>query len=628
MNIQLQCCGLVIIALLIVFFFSQQRVGLFSEHIFQQTLMVTGISLILDISSIIAINYMDSLPVIVVKGFCKVYLASLVMVAAQALFYVLADMHDEKHYLRLVRNSRFVTIGEILLVMIAPIAVHRECGEVYTYGLSVLLTYLFAVSYVLATILCTIVFRNMIVRNRRIAVCIWMGMWIGAATIQFFVNQLLVVGFACALGMMALYLKLENPESNINRQYGCFHVHALTQFLNQCYERQTRQSVLMISLSGIQEDVAQGLSRTESLMILTEYLEKFPKAKVFKNNSPELVVLFPDADEMMRVYQQVREEFWPKDRDSERVVCPFSFMVLFPDILLLQNADDFYQMLQYLRTEIRRNDCTDIIYVDQTVLAAMRKHGEIRQSVLSALEENRVEVFYQPIYSTKKNRFVSAEALARIRNTDGTILQPGKFIPVAEETGLIEELGERIFEEVCEFLQKSNVERLGISYIEVNLSVIQCEKKDLAERYIKIMDRYKVKPWQINLEITESASVKTKEILLENMKKLINYGVTFSLDDFGIGQSNLDYVIEMPVSLMKLDMNMTQSYFRDLKAQYVVQAAIHMAHGMDLLLVAEGVETEEQLKGMRDENIDFIQGYYFSKPLPQQEFLSYLEAHA
>ena len=84
----------------------------------------------------------------------------------------------------------------------------------------------------------------------------------------------------------------------------------------------------------------------------------------------------------------------------------------------------------------------------------------------------------------------------------------------------------------------------------------------------------------------------------------------------------------MPVSLMKLDMNMTQSYFRDLKAQYVVQAAIHMAHGMDLLLVAEGVETEEQLKGMRDENIDFIQGYYFSKPLPQQEFLSYLEAHA
>lgn len=628
MNIQLQCCGLLIIALLIFFFFSQQRVGLFSERVFLQTITITGISLIFDIVSIIAITYMDSLPIIVVKGICKLYLASLVMVAAQALFYVLVDMHDEKHYLRLVRNSRFVTAGQILLILLAPIAIHRDGGAMYTYGLSVLLTYLFAVSYVIASVACAVGFRSMIVRNRRIAVCIWMGMWIVAATIQFFYNQLLVVGFACALGMMALYLKLENPESNINRQYECFHVHALTQFLNQCYERKTSQSVLMISFSGIKEDEAHGVSRTESLKLLTDYLKGFPKAKVFKNNAPELVVLLPDEDELMRVYRQVREAFWPKEGDSVRTVCPFTFMVLLPDILMLENADDFYQLFQYLRAEARRKECADVVHVDGTVFEAMRKRGEIKQSVLSALDENRVEVFYQPIYSTKNNRFVSAEALARIRNTDGSILAPGIFIPVAEETGIIEPLGERVFEKVCEFLQRSNVESLGISYIEVNLSVVQCEKKDLAERYIRIMDRYKIKPWQINLEITESASVKTKEILLENMKKLINYGVTFALDDFGIGQSNLDYVIEMPVSLMKFDMNMTQSYFKDLKAQFVVQAAIHMAHGMDLLLVAEGVETEEQLNGMRDENIDFIQGYYFSKPLPQQDFLNFLEVCA
>ena len=307
---------------------------------------------------------------------------------------------------------------------------------------------------------------------------------------------------------------------------------------------------------------------------------------------------------------------------------PFSFIALIPDILLLENTDEFYQMLQYLRAENRRKSRADIVYVDGTVFAAMRQRGEIKESVLSALDEDRVEVFYQPIYSTRQKRFMSAEALVRIRNTDGTIIPPGKFIPVAEETGIIAQLGERVFEKVCEFLQNSNVEQLGISYIEVNLSVVQCEQKNLAERYITIMDKYKIRPCQINLEITESASVKTKEILLDNMKRLINYGVTFALDDFGIGQSNLDYVIEMPVSLMKFDMNMTQAYFRDLKAQFVVQAAIHMAHGMDLLLVAEGVESEEQLNGMKDENIDFIQGYYFSKPLPQQEFLKFLEASA
>lgn len=633
MNIQLQCCGLVIIALLIFFFFNQRRVGLFSERIFLQTITLTGVSLILDILSIVAITYMDALPIILVKGICKAYLASLVMAAAQALFYVLVDMHDEKDYLRVVGYIRIVTFGQILLVLLTPISVYRDGEVMYTYGLSVLLTYLFAVSYVLSSLACAVVFRRVIVRNRRIAVCIWMTMWMGAALVQFFNNQLLLVGFASALGMMALYLKLENPESNMDRQYGCFHAHALTQYLDQCYERGTRQSVLLISLAGTKSDEAHGASRTESLERLTDYLTRFPKAKVFKNNDPELVVLLPDADEMMSVYQQVRGTFWPERKDGARKdgkksMYPFSFMALIPDILLLENTDEFYQMLQYLRAENRRKNRADIVYVDGTIFAAMRQRGEIKESVLNALDEDRVEVFYQPIYSTKQNRFVSAEALVRIRNTDGTIIPPGKFIPVAEETGIIAQLGERVFEKVCEFLQNSNVERLGISYIEVNLSVVQCEQKNLAERYITIMDKYKIRPWQINLEITESASVKTKEILLENMKRLINYGVTFALDDFGIGQSNLDYVIEMPVSLMKFDMNMTQAYFRDLKAQFVVQAAIHMAHGMDLLLVAEGVETEEQLNGMKDENIDFIQGYYFSKPLPQQEFLKFLEACA
>lgn len=633
MNIQLQCCGLVIIALLIFFFFNQRRVGLFSEHIFLQTIMLTGISLIFDVLSIAAITYMDALPVLLVNGICRVYLASLVMAAAQALFYVLVDMHDEREYLRIVGHIRFATVAQILLVFLTPISIYSDGVVMYTYGPSVLLTYLFAVSYVIASLVCAVVFRHVIVRNRRIAVCIWMTLWMGAAVIQFFNSQILLVGFASALGMMALFLKLENPESNMDRQFGCFHAHALTQYLDQCYERKNPQSVLFISLAGSKGNETHSLSRSESLVRLTEYLFRFPKAKVFKNNDPELVVLLPNADEMMNIYQRVKEEFWPERKENIRKdgkmgMYPFTFMALIPDILLLDNSDDFYQLLQYLRAENRRKNSADTVYVDGTIFAAMRQRGEIKESVLSALEEDRIEVFYQPIYSTKQKRFVSAEALVRIRNTDGSIIPPGKFIPIAEETGIIAQLGERVFEKVCEFLQNSSVEKYGISYIEVNLSVVQCEQKNLAERYITIMNQYKIRPWQINLEITESASVKTKEILLENMKRLINHGVTFSLDDFGIGQSNLDYVIEMPVSLMKFDMNMTQAYFRDLKAQFVMQAAIHMAHGMDLLLVAEGVETEEQLNGMKNENIDFIQGYYFSKPLPQQEFLNFLEESA
>lgn len=636
MNIQLQCCGLVIIALLLFFFFNQRRVGLFSEQIFLHTIGIAGLSLSLDALSVVAIMHSGNLPAVFVHAVCKAYAASLVWATAQALFYVLTDLYSEKEYLKIIFRIRILVIINSIIIFVLPIHIYKNGTILYTYGPSILATYIFALLYMIASIVCVVRYRHSITRNRRVAVIIWMSLWVAAAVIQFLNNQLLLVGFACALGMMALYLKLENPESNIDRQYGCFHAHALTQYLDQCYERKQSQSILFISTVRALNNDSHSISSSECIEILTNWLTGFPKAKVFKSNEPELVVVFPDMTEMTRIYQLTQDKFWTaqtymeeEDRlvDNENLL-PVPLVGLIPDIMIVKNSDELYQLLQYLRIENNKAEASSVFYVNDMILKAMLQRDEMKESIINALDEDRVEVFYQPIYSTKQGKFVSAEALARIRNKDEYIIPPGLFIPIAEETGLIAPLGERVFEKVCEFLKSSDVTSLGISYIEVNLSVVQCQDRCLADRYIRIMEKYQVKPWQINLEITESASVQTKNILLENMKQLIDYGVSFSLDDFGIGQSNLDYVIEMPVSIMKFDMNMTQAYFTNLKAQFVMQAAIHMAHGMDLFLVAEGVEEESQLEQMKKEGIDYIQGYYFSKPLPQNEFLGFLAAHA
>jgi EAL domain-containing protein (putative c-di-GMP-specific phosphodiesterase class I) len=294
----------------------------------------------------------------------------------------------------------------------------------------------------------------------------------------------------------------------------------------------------------------------------------------------------------------------------------------------VSNKEEVYHLIQHIKVDGRDNSESQVCYVNQTILAEMQKQEDVKKVILDALDDDRVVVFYQPIYATGDKRFVSAEALVRIRATDGSIVPPGVFIPIAEECGIIGSLGERVFEKVCEFLHESNITEFGIHYIEVNLSVVQCEQRDLADRYIRIMQKYEVNPWLINLEITETGSVQAKKILLENMKKLMDYGVSFSLDDFGNGQSNLDYVIDMPVSIMKLDMTMTQNYFKSLKAQFVMRAAITMAHDLDLFVVSEGVETKEQLEEMERLQIDYIQGYYFSKPLPQDEFYAFIEKHA
>ena len=633
MNIQLQCCGLVIIALLLFFFFYQRRVGLFTERIFIHTISISGLCVILDALSIVAISYSEMINPFLLKFVCKSYLVSIVWVAEQALFYVLMDLHAEKEYLRLIARIRFVGTIQSVIVLLMPISIYQEGDVVYTYGASVLLTYFFAFTYIIALLICTFWFKREITINRRIAVWIWMAIWIGAACIQFLNNQFLLVGFACSLGMMALYLKLENPESNRDREYDCFHAHALMQYLNQCYEREETKAILYVAFHTQGGGNQKLQSLNDSILTLATWLNQFKKAKVFKSTGPELVIVFPDIQQMTQIYQKMQETFFADQRyieeegrfeeNTDRL--PKALFALIPDSRIVESAEELLQLLQYIKIENMKSAVSDVIYVNDMILKSMRERDEVSANIISALDEDRVEVFYQPIYSTTKGHFVSAEALVRIRNTDGSIVPPGVFIPIAEENGLIARIGERVFEKVCAFLKDSRVTQLGIAYIEVNLSVVQCEQHNLAERYIAIMEKYQVKPWQINLEITESASVQTKQILLENMERLIAYGVSFSLDDFGIGQSNLDYVIDMPVSIMKFDMSMTQAYFKDLKAQFVMRAAIRMAHEMDLFLVAEGVEDEHQLAEMQNEGIDYIQGYYFSKPLPQEEFLRFLE---
>lgn len=158
----------------------------------------------------------------------------------------------------------------------------------------------------------------------------------------------------------------------------------------------------------------------------------------------------------------------------------------------------------------------------------------------------------------------------------------------------------------------------------MNLSVIQCADEFLAHEYGRIMEKFRIKPSCINLEITESASLHAKQILIKNMQQLLDYGTSFSLDDFGTGNSNLNYIVDMPVQIVKFDRSMIQSYFTSQKAKYVMDAAMQMIHGMELAIVAEGIETEEQYNAMKEIKISYIQGYYFSKPLPEEEFLDFL----
>ncbi len=631
MNIEIQCCGIVVLILLWYFSLRQKPLGLESVRLFLVTMGMTSFCILMDITSIIAINNRALISEFLLALICKTYIISLMWVGYFGLIYSSTDFIATREVRRKKNRiyTAIVLIGTVLIYSL-PIYYFLEGEIVYTYGPSCTTTYVFALLFVLVTLYKVGVKGAEMNPKRRRAIILWMLIWIIGAATQFLNANLLLVGFASVLGMVILFFELENPEANIDRETGAYNAHALGEYTKLLYEKQESFSAMLLALNDtyIAENNNQSIHLDTTLGHIVRYAEKQKGVKVFKTLERELVFLTSDQTRMQEVFQEVKqyiETDWQARRtDGVPGISPY--YVLLPDSSMLRNVEELFQMLRHFRVGKKENPEENSILLDEAKIRHYKEREETELLIRSAIADDRIEVFYQPIYSARQKKFVSAEALVRIRDKDGTIIPPGRFIPVAEKTGLIALIGEMVFDKTCAFIRENNLKaQYGIHYVEVNLSVAQCENTALAETYIGILKKYDLDPSCVNLEITESTSVLTRNTLLKNMNTLIDYGVKFSLDDFGSGASNLNYIIDMPVSIVKFDRDMSQAYFANQKAKFVMEASMHMIHDMKLEIVSEGVETAEQLEAILALGIDYIQGYYFSKPLPGSEFLQFVK---
>ena len=265
------------------------------------------------------------------------------------------------------------------------------------------------------------------------------------------------------------------------------------------------------------------------------------------------------------------------------------------------------------------------IRIDAQIIAERNQRKEAEKTLKWAIEHNADQVYYQPIYSIAKGKIHALEALARIIDSNGRMFMPDSFIPIAEDNGMILQLGKSILEKTCEFMYQEKLPDYGIDYVDVNLSVVQCMQQNLADGFLDIMAERRILPPQINLEITETAASHSEKNLLDNMKRLIRTGTTFSLDDYGTGYSNLSYILNLPVKVIKFDKKMVASYFINEKSAIAMKHEVAMLHDLGLTIVAEGIESKEQYSAMKELGVDFIQGFYFSRPVPAKQVIHFLK---
>ena len=389
-----------------------------------------------------------------------------------------------------------------------------------------------------------------------------------------------------------------------------------------------RQSFQIVAISlqqyrGINQ--RYGLRRGDGLLCeIARWLEELhPKGKSFRTGNVEFVLLVPyegtrKADEMVRMVTDRFQEPWMVSGVN---ITPQAVFAEFICTGVEESADDILELLNFSLSQAK-SDKGHMLRFDPGIYEQMRQQSRIMNLMQKALREGLFETWYQPVYSCKTGKLTTAEALVRMRDEERNLISPGVFIPLAEENGLIEEITDVVIEQTCRLLADPAARELEC--VSINLSAQQFLSEDLIRGMDAMMEKYSFDPKRLRLEVTE-------RVLLENapktrmvMEELSRRGFEFSLDDFGTGHSNLSLILEYSFSCIKLDRSLIREYPENERSASIVNAMVKLFQGMGCQITAEGVETQTQAKALEDRGVEWLQGFYYAKPMPVEEFLEML----
>lgn len=456
--------------------------------------------------------------------------------------------------------------------------------------------------------------------------------------IEGFYPNVLMTCFASSIAMVLIYVNIQKPESFIDNVTECFNQSAFVIIADKAIRENKvfcigvaiedisflSTSLSMKTINSLLRDIAKELKRCGKNLELF-YLNQgrfcfVGKAPESENSEQEIIITRKYIDSITDKIMSLFKKTWKKENFEFTL---FARIVTFiPDEI--KNTD---HVIDTIDTLINSNQYRSNYPVSSQRIDNKNKNRffKLDSVIKNSLKQDLLSVYYQPIYSCAKKRITGSEALIRMKDENGNFISPEEFIPVAEKNGCIYRIGEFVFESVCKFLKKIDAEFYGIEKIDVNLSVMQCMQTSMATTLLSISEIYNTPLNLINFEITETASADYPEVLKQNMHKFADAGIELSLDDYGSGYANMNYMLLLPFKMIKIDKQIVWEAFANPKVSLVLAATITMIKSLGMSVLAEGVETKEQKEWLEEHGCDFLQGYYFSRPIPQDEYLEYLE---
>lgn len=438
-------------------------------------------------------------------------------------------------------------------------------------------------------------------------------------------NNYLPVNLVWLFTIIVFFLTFENPDNHIDTRTGFFIRHSFHSLVRENMKLHRKLYYVGFVIKNYMEkrmiygEVQMDLGLTEIGKCLKK---QFPKQKWFYLRDGHFVVICKEKEEVEAVKAFLKSRFsyiWKSE--SAKLYLNIAMIELSPDILI-KYPENLLDGIRIAFSDAESLLDGEVLVVNQNIFDEMGRRSKVRKVLDSALQNNGIQLYLQPIIDSASRKIIAAEALSRLYDDELGIIPPVDFIELAEKNGNIEALGEQVLHKTCEFIKENDIQKLGLKWINVNLSPVQCQNNDLADRISSIANKYSVPAHHIHLEVTEESMVDV-HILSRQMNNLISYGYDISLDDYGSGFSNIVRVKRFPFNNIKLDMQIVWEHFK--QPDNILPSIIGVFKERGLSVTAEGVETKDMADALQNMGCTYLQGYYFSKPIPASEFIDFVK---
>jgi len=624
-------------ALIGVYMLFDKKSRSLKETIFQSGLAFSIVAVILNIFSIYSIENGVRMPLLLDIALNTFYYFAVAVMTTMVSVTTYVTMFEGRYCEPRFKTAIAVSLScffiEVLTVsanLITGMIFYFDERHIYRPGPLNAIGIVFLLIAIISVVWFGVLERKRIKKAFRLILFVLPSIAASIGLVQYLFPRTILTGTIIAFSLLTLFIAGQQQRARVDSLTELSNREAFFNDISHLCQKKIPYSIIIIGLKNFKQVNGQYGQRAGDALLCAvgSFLSRYePRAMAYRTSGVQFMLVIKKRDqvEYEALFQSLIERFtqvWVTD------ACTAELRAAFADIHSPEYAadvDDVIASLEYATRLAKEDPNGKPVRFSNRLRNQFARRNYVIDQMEKALRDDLFFLNIQPVYDIQQQRFTGGEVLLRLNEDNGMPISPGEFIPIAIETGIATKLGLMVMEKACKFLQANR--DLEIGWLSINISSQQDEFDETVHHLEMLLDQYQVAPERIKLEITEMVLLENLDRAHATMDELNRRGIGVYLDDFGTGYSNLVNVMTLPFECVKIDKGFIRNVTTHPRSRGMLETVVRGLRSLNVIALAEGVETEEQDNVVRELGIDRIQGYYYARPMPSEEFSWLISEH-